>query len=422
MCWCSSSSTWCQSMSRSGPSMYPSSEIPAISTIFLMADHGTPRERPAPGAARAAAILAGVKTEDAQPEDANTVLFHTDGRTGVVTLNRPRAINALTHPMVSRIDEALAAWADDPAVQQVLIRGAGERGLCAGGDIRAIHDDAKAGNTASADFWRDEYRLNARIARYPKPYVALMDGITMGGGVGVSAHGSVRIVTERSRVAMPETGIGFVPDVGGTYLLGRAPGELGTHLALTGTAVGAADALLCGLADHFVPADRLPELTAALAGAPAHEVIPRYAATPGPGELADRRGWIDHCYAATTVEEIVERLLGQGEPAAKEAAETILAKSPTALKVTLAALRRAVELGPLERVLAQEFRVSCNALTAPDLVEGIRAQVVDKDRAPRWSPATLAEVSGADVERFFAPLGEDRELRLPPPREDLRRG
>ncbi len=368
------------------------------------------------GAARAAVILAGVKTEDAQAEDpraedANTVLFHTDGRTGVVTLNRPRALNALTHPMVIRIDEALAAWADDPAVQQVLIRGAGERGLCAGGDIRAIHDDAKAGNTASADFWRDEYRLNARIARYPKPYVALMDGITMGGGVGVSAHGSVRIVTERSRVAMPETGIGFVPDVGGTYLLGRAPGELGTHLALTGTAVGAADALLCGLADHFVPSDRLPELTAALAGAPADEVLPRYAATPGPGELADRRGWIDHCYAAATVEEIVERLLGQGEPAAKEAAETILAKSPTALKVTLAALRRAAGLGPLERVLVQEFRVSCNALTAPDLVEGIRAQVVDKDRAPRWSPATLAEVSGADVERFFAPLGEDRELR-----------
>ncbi|MFE1874199.1 enoyl-CoA hydratase/isomerase family protein [Streptomyces sp. NPDC059496] len=391
-----------------------------------MTAHRTPRERPAAGAARAAVILAGVKTEDAQAEDpraedANTVLFHTEGRTGVVTLNRPKALNALTHPMVIRIEGALAAWAADPAVQQVLIRGAGERGLCAGGDIRAIHDDAKAGNTASADFWRDEYRLNARIARYPKPYVALMDGITMGGGVGVSAHGSVRIVTERSRVAMPETGIGFVPDVGGTYLLGRAPGELGTHLALTGTPVGAADALLCGLADHFVPADRLPELTAALAEAPVHEVLPRYAATPGPGELADRRGWIDHCYAAATVEEIVERLLGQGEPAAKEAAETILAKSPTALKVTLAALRRAAELGPLERVLAQEFRVSCNGLTAPDLVEGIRAQVIDKDRDPRWSPATLAEVTAADVERFFAPLGEDQELRLSSP-QDLRRG
>ncbi|MFD6966817.1 enoyl-CoA hydratase/isomerase family protein [Streptomyces sp. NPDC059979] len=331
----------------------------------------------------------------------------------MVTLNRPRALNALTHPMVRRIDDTLGAWEEDPAVGQVLIRGAGERGLCAGGDIRAIHDDAKAGNTASEDFWRDEYRLNARIARYPKPYVALMDGIVMGGGVGVSAHGSVRIVTERSRVAMPETGIGFVPDVGGTWLLGRAPGRLGTHLALTGAAVGAADALLCGLADHFVPADRLPELTAALAAAPAHEVLPRYAAAPDSGELADRRPWIDHCYAADTVEEIVERLLGVGDPAAKEAAETILAKSPTALKVTLAAVRRAAALDTLERVLAQEFRVSCNVLASPDLVEGIRAQVVDKDRTPRWSPPTLAEVSGADVERFFAPLGEDRELRLP---------
>ncbi|WP_326586841.1 enoyl-CoA hydratase/isomerase family protein [Streptomyces sp. NBC_01294] len=352
-----------------------------------------------------------MKTEDDNADD--TVQFHVEGRTGVVTLNRPRALNALTHPMVRRIDEALGAWEEDPAVGQVLIRGAGERGLCAGGDIRAIHDDAKAGNTASADFWRDEYRLNARIARYLKPYVALMDGIVMGGGVGVSAHGSVRIVTERSRVAMPETGIGFVPDVGGTWLLGRAPGRLGTHLALTGTAVGPADALLCGLADHFVPAGRLPELTAALAAAPAHEVLPRYAATPEPGELADRRPWIDHCYAADTVEEIVERLLGVGDPAAKETAETILAKSPTALKVTLAAVRRAAALDTLEHVLAQEFRVSCNALASPDLVEGIRAQVVDKDRTPRWSPPTLAEVSGADVERFFAPLGEDRELRLP---------
>ncbi|MEV7440057.1 enoyl-CoA hydratase/isomerase family protein [Streptomyces sp. NPDC091204] len=343
----------------------------------------------------------------------STVLLHVEGRTGVVTLNRPKALNSLTHPMVLRIDEALAAWAEDPAVHQVLIRGAGERGLCAGGDIRAIHDDAKAGGTASEDFWRDEYRLNARIARYPKPYVALMDGIVMGGGVGVSAHGSVRIVTERSRVAMPETGIGFVPDIGGTHLLSRAPGELGTHLALTAAAVGAADALLCGLADHFVPADRLPELAAALATAPAHEVLPRYEETPPPGELAERRAWIDRCYAADTVEEIVDRLLAQGVPAAKEAAEAILAKSPTALKVTLASLRRSAALGSLEPVLAQEFRVSCHALRSPDLVEGVRAQVVDKDRRPRWSPADLADVSGADVERFFAPLGEGRELRLP---------
>ncbi|OKK23001.1 3-hydroxyisobutyryl-CoA hydrolase [Streptomyces sp. CB00455] len=336
--------------------------------------------------------------------DDGAVLLQCQGRTGVITLNRPRALNALTHPMVLRIDEALTAWAQDPAVDQVLIRGAGERGLCAGGDIRAIHDDAKAGSAASADFWRDEYRLNARIARYPKPYVALMDGIVMGGGVGVSAHGDVRVVTERSRVAMPETGIGFVPDVGGTWLLGRTPGLLGTHLALTGAAVGAADALLCGLADHFVPADRLPELVAALAAEPAHEVLPRYAATPPPGVLADGRTWIDHCYAADTVEEIVGRLLARKEPAAVRAAAAILAKSPTALKVTLAALRRAAALGSLEAALAQEFRVSCNALRSPDLVEGIRAQVVDKDRDPRWSPASLAEVADADVERFFAPL------------------
>ncbi|WP_329376864.1 enoyl-CoA hydratase/isomerase family protein [Streptomyces sp. NBC_01351] len=352
----------------------------------------------------------------------DTVLFEIQGLTGVVTLNRPRALNALTHPMVLRIDEALTAWEDDPAVHQVLIRGAGERGLCAGGDIRAIHDDAKAGTTASADFWRDEYRLNAHIARYRKPYVALMDGIVMGGGVGVSAHGGVRIVTQRSRVAMPETGIGFVPDVGGTWLLGRgpgrAPGLLGTHLALTGTAVGAADAMLCGLADHFVPAARLPELTAELAGASVREVLPRYTATPPPGELAGRRDRIDRCYAADTVEEIVERLFADGDPAAKETAETILAKSPTALKTTLAALRRTEDATTLEQVLVQEFRVSCNALTSPDLVEGIRAQVVDKDRNPRWSPARLEEVTAADVERFFAPLGAGRELTFP----DVSRG
>lgn len=345
--------------------------------------------------------------------DAPPVLFDVRGHTGVITLNRPRALNALTHPMVLRIDEALARWAQDPAVHQVLIRGAGERGLCAGGDIRAIHDDAKAGGGASAAFWRDEYRLNARIARYPKPYVALMDGIVMGGGVGVSAHGSVRVVTERSRVAMPETGIGFVPDVGGTHLLARAPGLVGTHLALTGAAVGAADAVYCGLADHCVPAARLPELTAELATSPAATVLERYATAPGPGELAGRRAWIDHCYAADTVEEIVERLLGHGDPAAKEAAETVLAKSPTSLKVTLAALRRAAAPGPLERDLVREFRVSCRALAAPDLVEGVRAQVVDKDRTPRWSPAALADVTDAEVERYFAPLGAERELRLP---------
>ncbi|MEU9623063.1 enoyl-CoA hydratase/isomerase family protein [Streptomyces sp. NPDC098085] len=345
------------------------------------------------------------------------VLLHTEGRIRHITLNRPRALNALNHAMVLRIDEALAEAEVDDAVTAVLITGAGDRGLCAGGDIRSIHGDARSGDGTSMDFWRDEYRLNARIARFPKPYVAIMDGIVMGGGVGVSAHGDVRIVTERSRVAMPETGIGFVPDVGGTWLLSSAPGELGTHLALTADAVGAADALLCGLADHFVPVHRLAQLVTALAAsgtaAEIQETIRRHASPAPGGELAEHREWIDFCYRADSVEEILDRLGTCDVPAAKQAAETILAKSPTALKVTLSALRRARGLDSLEAVLDQEYRTSCTAFTRHDLVEGVRAQIIDKDRDPRWSPADLAEVTDADVALFFAPLG-DRELGLHP--------
>ncbi|MFE2014298.1 enoyl-CoA hydratase/isomerase family protein [Streptomyces sp. NPDC059491] len=343
------------------------------------------------------------------------VLLRTEGRAGFVTLNRPRAINALTHPMVLAVDRALTEWEHDPAVTTVVIEGAGERGLCAGGDIRAIHEDARAGGSASVAFWRDEYRLNARIARYPKPYVALMDGIVMGGGVGVSAHGSVRVVTERSRVAMPETGIGFVPDVGGTHLLGRAPGELGTHLALTGLAVGAADALLTGLADHFVPAAALPALVADLTRLPAAEAVARHAAEPTAGVLAEQRAWIDACYGAPDVETVVDRLFDTGVPAAKEAATTLLTKAPTALKATLAAVRRARALTSLEEVLDLEFRASCAALATADLVEGIRAQVVDKDRNPRWTPPTLAEVTDAGLARYLAvPPGGDLGLAAAP--------
>ncbi|MEU8519997.1 enoyl-CoA hydratase/isomerase family protein [Streptomyces sp. NBC_01216] len=330
------------------------------------------------------------------------VLLDTRGRAGFITLNRPKAINALTHAMVRRIDEALTVWEDDPAVETIVITGAGERGLCAGGDIRAIHDDARGGGSASVGFWRDEYRLNARIARYGKPYVAFMDGIVMGGGVGVSAHGSVRVVTERSRVAMPETGIGFVPDVGGTYLLSRAPGELGTHLALTGTPVGAADALLAGLADHYVPSAGLSGLASELTLSPAHEALPRYARPAPAGALADHRDWIDACYAADTVESIIDRLQDSGRTEAKAAADTLQSRSPLALKVTLAALRHARTLDSLESVLDMELRLSCSALRSRDLVEGIRAQVIDKDRSPRWFPPTLTEVTDEVVARYLA--------------------
>ncbi|MEU6126315.1 enoyl-CoA hydratase/isomerase family protein [Streptomyces sp. NPDC047123] len=341
------------------------------------------------------------------------VLLRRAGRAGHLVLNRPRAINALNHAMVRIMAEALDSWEHDASVATVVVTGAGERGLCAGGDIRSIHDDVRAGGAdASAAFWHDEYVLNARIARYPKPYVAVMDGIVMGGGVGISAHGGVRVVTERSRVAMPETGIGFVPDVGGTFLLTRTPGELGTHLALTGTAVGAGDALLCGLADHFVPSERLAEFTAALADRSPADAVRDFATEAPAGELAGQRAWIDSCYAADSVEEIVDRLRAVGDPQAKEAAEMILAKSPTSLKVTLAALRRARELPSLEAVLEQEYRVSCATLSAPDLPEGIRAQVVDKDRRPRWSPAELSQVSAADVARCFEPAAGRGTLGL----------
>ncbi|WP_436776633.1 enoyl-CoA hydratase/isomerase family protein [Yinghuangia sp. YIM S09857] len=359
----------------------------------------SPRESPDDGRGRTSAA-------------ADTVLLRTEGRAAYLTLNRPRAINALTHAMVKRIAAALDAWEDHPEVQVVVLVGAGERGLCAGGDIRAIHDDARyGGGAATAAFWRDEYRLNARIAGYSKPYVAVMDGIVMGGGVGVSAHATVRLVTERSRIAMPETGIGFVPDVGGTYLLGRAPGELGTHLALTGASVGAADAIACGLADAFVPSGVIAALVADLASVPLREAFAEHVGAAPPAELAEQQHWIDTCYAADTVEEIVGRLFEHGDHAAKEAAETLLARSPTALKVTLAALRRARTMASLEEALDQDYRVSCAALTSPDLVEGIRAQIIDKDRAPRWSPGTLAEVADTDVARFFVSLG-DNELGL----------
>ncbi|MFB6888595.1 enoyl-CoA hydratase/isomerase family protein [Kitasatospora sp. NPDC056327] len=340
------------------------------------------------------------------------VLVHREGRAGLIVLNRPSALNALTHAMVGRIAQALDTWEHDDRVATVVITGAGDRAFCAGGDIVAIHRAATGGDPAAVEeFWRDEYRLNARIARYPKPYVAVMDGIVMGGGVGVSAHGSVRIVTGRTRVAMPETGIGFVPDVGGTYLLALAPGELGTHLALTAGSAGAADALLCGLADHFVPAERLPALLDDLAESSVHDALARHVAPAPPGVLARQREWIDDCYAADSVEEILGRLGDSGEPEARKAADRIGANAPTAVKATLAALRRARALGPLEAVLDQEYRSSCAALATPDLAEGIRAQVIDKDRTPHWNPATLDAVGPAAVARWFAPLGE-RELGL----------
>ncbi|RCW40821.1 enoyl-CoA hydratase [Halopolyspora algeriensis] len=332
------------------------------------------------------------------------VLLDEQGALGRITLNRPKALNSLTLGMVRSVTAALERWRHDDRIHAVLIEGAGERGLCAGGDIRALYDAAKAGDESlPRSFWAEEYRMNAMLARYPKPVVSIMDGICMGGGVGISAHGSHRVVTERSKVGMPETGIGFFPDVGGTYLLSRAPGELGTHMALTGEPVGAGDALYCGLADHHVDSGNLEELITALSTGAVDTVLEKYSEPAPESPLEAHRTWIDVAYSADTVEEISRRLRQRPEEAAHSAADAIETKSPTSLKVTLRSVRSAAGLTSLEQVLDQEFRVSLACLWIGDFLEGVRATLVDKDRNPMWNPQHLGEVEDEFVAEFFAP-------------------
>jgi enoyl-CoA hydratase len=337
-----------------------------------------------------------------------SVLIRVENYLGRITLNRPRQINALTLDMIHLVQQALADWATDAQVRAVLIDGAGDRGLCAGGDIRALYDGLSGRAGAPATFWSDEYEMNSTLGHYAKPVVAYMTGITLGGGLGISGHCSVRVVTESSQVGMPETAIGLCPDVGGLYLLSRAPGELGTHAALTGARFGPSDAIAAGLADYFVPADRLDELTAQLrSGAfPGFDSI-----APAPGALAAQRDWIDDCYGGDDIDAILDALRARPEAEALAAAELLLAMSPTAVKVTLQAVRRAATL-TLDEVLEQDFRVGSRFLRHPDLAEGIRAQVIDKDRQPKWHPARLDEVSDADVAAFFEPLDSSQALKL----------
>ncbi|MGB3484924.1 MAG: enoyl-CoA hydratase/isomerase family protein [Mycobacterium sp.] len=335
------------------------------------------------------------------PSNTGEVLSRVDGTVGVVTLNRPRAINALTHSMITTLHPVLTQWAENPAITAVVVNGAGTRGLCAGGDVVAIYHSARNGGADARRFWYDEYRLNALISKYPKPYVALMDGVVMGGGVGISAHGNTRIVTDRSMVGMPEVKIGLIPDVGGTYLLARAPGLLGLHAGLTGAPFTGADAIAMGFADHFVPHDRLTDLTRAIItdGVPA--ALATYATEPPSSNLAAQQKWIDHCYAGDTVADILAELRGHHCGPANAAADVIACQSPIAVSVTLQAIRQAANLDNLEDVLEQEYRTVCASLKSHDLVEGIRAQLVDKDRNPRWSPASIADITAQDVAAYF---------------------
>ncbi|MGW9269654.1 3-hydroxyisobutyryl-CoA hydrolase [Microbacterium sp. NPDC055599] len=327
------------------------------------------------------------------------VLVRTEGALGRLTLNRPEAINALDEDMIAEITRALMAWRDDSDVQIVLIDGEGERGMCAGGDVRRLHEQTVSGHPErSAEFFRAEYAMNAMIAEYPKPVVALADGITMGGGIGLAGHAAIRIVTERSKLAMPETRIGFTPDVGGTWLLGRAPGRFGEYFGLTGATMSAADAVYLGFADHVVPSDRLDALRDALAHradpTSPSEIVLLFDETPEPSTLPASRAWIDEAFSAPTVPEILERLHAQGTTEAAAVADLLEGLAPTGLVVTLDAVREARELPGLRAALEGEYRrVLWFVNEHPDLVEGIRAQLVDKDRNPKWQPATLAELT-----------------------------
>jgi enoyl-CoA hydratase len=339
--------------------------------------------------------------------ESDEILTRAERGVRFLILNRPKAINSLTHSMVKTIHSVLREWEQDDDVAAVVLAGAGDRGLCAGGDIVVIYHSARADGVEARQFWYDEYVLNAYIARYPKPYVSLMDGIVMGGGVGISAHASIRVVTDTSKVAMPEVGIGFVPDVGGTYILSRAPGNLGLHAALTAAPFSGSDAIAMGFADNYVPHQALDDFARAIVDDGAVAALERHAVAPPSSELVTQRSWIDECFAGDTVTDIVAALRGHDAGPANDAANLIATRSPTTLAVALEAVRRAARLETLEDVLRQEYRVSCGTLRHPDLVEGIRAQVIDKDRNPKWSPSSLPAVSAADVEAFFAPVEND---------------
>jgi enoyl-CoA hydratase len=327
-------------------------------------------------------------------------------------LNRPQVLNALTLDMIRALDARLRAWAGDPSVRTVVVEGAGARGFCAGGDVRAMYDVRGTESDLPAVLYREEYSLNYRIHRLAKPYVALMDGITMGGGVGVSVHGSHRVATERTLFAMPETGIGLFPDVGGSYFLPRLPGQIGLYLALTGARLGAADCRYAGIATHCLPSARLDDLKAALATADpsgdAHAAVDAVLAgldeDPGEAPLARHRAAIDRCFAGRSVDEVIAALAAEGTDWAAAQRDILATKSPTSLKITFRQIRAGRRLD-FAAAMTMEYRMVQRCMAGHDFYEGVRAVVIDKDQRPRWRPARLEAVSAADVDAYFAPLG-----------------
>jgi enoyl-CoA hydratase len=356
-----------------------------------------------------AAVMAG-----SEPD----LIARREGAAGVIRLNRPKAINAVTLQMLREIDKALDAFEADPAVAVILLEGAGERGLCAGGDIRALYESAKLGGELGKILWREEYMLNARIAKCPKPYVAFMDGIVMGGGVGLSAHGRHRVVTERTRLAMPEVGLGFFPDVGGTWLLSRSPGEVGTYFGLTGQTMNGPDAVYAGFADAVVPSGRLVELREALtkirlgvASDDVKTIIDNFETGERSGPVAAIQSHIDRWFAHDRMQDIVADLQRNGSAQAQATLKTLNEKSPRGMVVTLKLLRSARASHSLEECLVREYRAALEVFKSDDFREGVRAAVIDKDRNPRWSPPEIEQVTPEVLAPYFAEIGAD-ELKF----------
>lgn len=338
------------------------------------------------------------------------VLFSVEGGAGIITMNRPQVLNALTHNMVTLMDAQLVQWAKDPAIKVVMIEGAGEKAFCAGGDIKGVALDVKKGGAArasAAEFFRAEYTLNHRIYTFPKPYIALANGIVMGGGKGVSAHGSHRIVTENTVFAMPETTIGFFPDVGGGYFLPRCPGETGVYLALTSKRIRAFDTLHIGFATHYVPFAKFPQLRAAISEAPQHleAILKKHAEEPAPpSDLLPYRAKIDKYFCYDRMEEIFAALERDASPWALNTLKALKAVSPSSLKIALQQIRRGAAIN-FKDVMVMEYRLSQACLDRPDFYEGVRAALIDKDRNPRWSPPSIYRVKDAEVDACFQSLG-----------------
>ncbi|MGB7205619.1 MAG: enoyl-CoA hydratase/isomerase family protein [Anderseniella sp.] len=335
------------------------------------------------------------------------ILFAIEGKAGVVTLNRERALNALTVGMVRELDCMLRAWEHDDRVERIVIEGAGDKAFCAGGDIRQLYDWGLAMDPQFLDFYREEYLLNSYIKHYPKPYIALLDGIVMGGGVGVSVHGSHRIVTEATLFAMPETGIGLFPDVGGTYFLPRCPGETGMFMGLTGARLRAGDALYAGVATHFVPKENLPALKQALKTfADVDEAIAHYAVHHDGETFPRHRGAIDRHFLQSTAQDVLASLTADPSEWAQKQAFIMAQKSPTSLNICHRQLRDGLTLN-FNGCMKLEWRIVNRIFTGHDFFEGTRAVVIDKDNAPLWNPPTLRDVNPAEIDLYFEPLQDE---------------